>query len=70
MSFIEFWQGRLLARRTIEETFKLLALSKKGLTAGEVCCLAGLRPSEFKKFVCVFEGLVESYEGIWFVPDL
>jgi len=60
-TILEFWQGRLLAKRSIEEIFKVLSLCKKGLTAGEVCSLVNLRPSEFKKFVCVFDGLVGSY---------
>lgn len=68
-TILAFWEGKLLTKRSLEETFKVLVLSKKGLTAGEVCCLANLRPAEFKKFVCVFEGLVESYDGIWFIPD-
>lgn len=67
ISIIEFWQDKLLKKRSIEEIFKILTFSKKGLTAGEVCFLAGLRPAEFKKFVCVFDGLVESHDSVWYV---
>jgi hypothetical protein len=48
---------------------KLLCFSKKGLTPSEICFLAGLRPSEFKKFTCVVEALIYSYQGVWCIPD-
>jgi hypothetical protein len=54
----------------VEALLIVLSLSKKGLTAGEICHLTKMKPSEFKRVMGAFGGLLECYQDMWYIPDL